>query len=268
MYMMCGMKAFPALRALACASLLSLIGTTTASAQLYTSSREFTVVATTNPPQVFSAENSGVAVKALFEFDDVDGFLQITLTNLAGTPKPGGGEYTNGILVGFGFDGLSAFSYVNGSYKQLGYTLGEPGGVDFTLGNGFSMSGSLGAPGNGSFDYGAGVDGANGNGGGNGDSGIAAAGITAGYSAVFEYKFTGNMVDFDAYGFFDHNGADADFGFRYRSVGPNGSDSEKFVYIVETPPIPEPSTYGLVAASLLVGLVTVKRMRARKAVAV
>ncbi|HEX2854644.1 MAG TPA: PEP-CTERM sorting domain-containing protein [Opitutaceae bacterium] len=263
------MTKLPALSRIACLCAFSFGGIAASHAQItYESSKTITVVAT-NGPGVFTTENTGVAVKALFKFDHQLGYLEVKLTNLSGTAKPGGGHYTDGILVGFGFDGPAGLLYKSNSFTQLSFTSGEPGGVDFDLGNGFSMSGGLGGAGNGTFDFGAGVDGADGNGtGGSPSPGIAGGGPGGGYSATFRFRFKGDLTHFNADDFFEFNGADADLGFRFKAVGDCDEDSEKVVYFVEdspnAPPIPEPSTYGLLAAGLLVGVAGLKRYRARR----
>lgn len=271
MHILPTMTKLPALRRIASACAIIFSGISAAQAQIsYESSKTVTVVAT-NGPGVFTTEDTGVAVTALFKFDHQLGYLEVKLTNLSGLAKPGGGNYTDGVLVGFGFDGPSGLLYKSGSFTQLSFTSGEPGGVDFLLGNGFNMSGGLGGDDNGIFDFGAGTDGANGNGtGGSPAPGIAGDGPGGGYSATFRYRFKGDLTYFNADDFFSHNGADADIGFRFKSVGDRGEDSEKVVYFIEeTPnaPIPEPSTYGLMAAGLLIGVAGLKRYRAARAAA-
>jgi hypothetical protein len=223
-----------------------------ARAQLYTSSRSFTIVAT-NSANVFTAGNTGVAIQALFEFDQALGYLRLTLTNLSGT-----GSYTPGVLMGGGFDGPVGLIYKAGSFTTESISAGEPGGVDFLVGNGFSFGG-LGA--NGSFDFGAGTNGPDGNGGGD-----PADGLAGGYTAALRFQFEGDLTNFNATQFFATNGTDADMGFRFQSVGANGQNSEKLAYVVvdQTPPIPEPSTYGLIGAGTLLALVGVSRLRQRK----
>lgn len=258
------MKSVPTFRSLTGLALCCSLFASNISAQIYNSSREFTVVAK-NSSSVFTTENTGVALKALFKFDHTLGYLQLKLTNLSGTSKPGGGNYTQGILVGFGFDGPAGLTYKAGSFTKLSVSAGEPSGVNFLLGNGFTMSGGLGGPGNGNFDFGAGVGGADGNGAG----GSTNPGLAGGYSATFRFRFQGDLTNFNADDFFANNGPDADFGFRFKSVGPCAEDSDKVVYVVDDtpttiPPIPEPSTYGLMAAGLLIGVAGFKRYRARR----
>jgi hypothetical protein len=252
------------LRGLSAFGLLAWGGIGDAHAQVYDSSRLFHVIGVTDAPSVFTTENTGVAVDALFKFDHELGYLEITLSNLSGTPKPGGGSYTDGILVGFGFDGPTGLSYKSGSFSAEGFTAGEPSGVNFVLGLGFSMSGGLGAAGNGSFDFGAGVGGADGNGAG----GSPAAGIAGGYSATFRFQFEGDLTAFNASSFFAQNGGDADLGFRLKAVGADGSYSEKIAFVVadEIPPVPEPTSYGVIGAAMLLCAVSLKWRRSTQTV--
>jgi hypothetical protein len=236
---------------LALSSLLLLSAARPAFAQVYTSSRSFTVIgldsANTN-----TADNSGVAVKALFEFDQTLGYLRITIDNLSGT-----GSYTDGVLQGFGFDGTAGLTYVANSFAVESVTAGEPGGVNYTIGLGYSFSG-LGTDGN--FDFGAGTAGANGNGGGSPDDGLA-----GGYSAAFRFQFSGDLSNFNAGSFFGANGDDADFGFRFQGV--TRVNSEKIVYFAtdEAPPVPEPSTYGMIGALALLAIVGWRKLRVHQA---
>jgi len=242
------MKAFPALRAATFVGLISLSFATSASAQL------FHIVGKDSFPGVDTTENTGVAINARFQFNygGTAGLLRLTLTNLSGTPRPlaeGGGNYTAGILTGFGFDAPSGMSYVNNSFTQvLGAGSGsEPFGINFAVDVGYDLSGLA------SFDIGAA-----------GTSPSPKSGLSGGYEAVFTFKFTGNLTNFNESNFFSHNGSDADMGFRFQSVGPSGSKSDKVAYWVndcDIPPIPEPSTYGAMAAGLLLGVVGWKRYR-------
>jgi PEP-CTERM motif len=245
------MKAFPALRLLACASLFSFVGVTTSSAQLY-----YHVVDLDSAPGVDSGNNLGVAIDATFTFSINAGVgtLQLKLKNLAGTAKAsygeGAGNYTGGILTGFGFDGPMGATYIAGSFAQAlsASSLLEPGGIDFVPTIPYTETNPVG-----NFDFGA--------------ASSAPAphnGLAGGYEAVFTFKFNGDLTYFTPGGFFSHNGTDADFGFRFQSI-PVGEGSDKFVYYVDdNPPIPEPSTYGLLGAGILIAIVGRKRVRGRK----
>lgn len=241
------MKAFPALRLLACASLFSFVGVTTSSAQLF-----FHVV-DVDSLHVDSGSNLGVAINATFTFSINAGVgtLQVKLTNLAGTSRAawgdGAGNYTAGILTGFGFDappvGVGGLTY-------LGFTDDPSLSVNFAGITPYTETNPVGT-----FDFGAiAANPAPGN------------GLLSGQTATFEFKFGGNLTNFTQANFFKTNGTDADFGFRYQAVGANGSGSDKFVYYIDdNPPIPEPSTYGIVAAGLLLTLTGLKRLKARRA---
>lgn len=242
------MKAFPALRSVLPLALI-LLSSTTASAQL------FHIVGNNSFPGVDTTEDTGVAINANFEFNygGSAGLLRLTLTNLSGTARPaveGGGFYTNGILTGFGFDTPTGMSYVAGSFTQAlsAASIAEPNGITFNRNNGFSLNGLA------NFDQGA----------------TAAVprpeeGLSGGYEAVFTFKFSGNLTNFNSAGFFSNNGSDADMGFRFQSVGRRGEDSDKVAFWVnDNPPIPEPSTYGLVGTALLLGVTFARRVRARK----
>lgn len=235
------MKAFPALQFLAFVS-LGLWGITPASAQL------FYHVVDKDSASVDSGNNLGVAIDATFNFSINSGVgtLQLTLKNLAGTaklPADGVGNYTRGILTGFGFDAPVGANYIAGSFAQtLAFGSGsEPGGINFKLETPYTQTNPVG-----NFDFGA--------------ASSAPAphnGLAGGYTAIFTFKFNGDLTWFNPGGFFSHNGSDADFGFRYQSI-PWGEGSDKFVYY-DNPPIPEPSTYGCVAAAFLVGVVSYRR---------
>ena len=247
------MKAFPALRFSAVAALATLCFAPKSSAQL------FHVVGKDSFPGVDTTENTGVAINARFQFNygGTAGLLRLTLTNLSGTPRSvygdGSGNYTSGILTGFGFDAPSGMNYVAGSFTQAlaPGSLGEPNGINFVLDIGYGLNGLA------NFDIGAASA-----------SPAPKKGLSGGgYEAVFTLKFSGNLTYFNETGFFSHNGDDADMGFRFQSVGPTGSKSDKVAYWVddcdptENAPIPEPSTYGAMAAGLLMGVIGFRRYR-------
>jgi hypothetical protein len=257
------MKAFPALLQ-AVVGLFSLSVSTPASAQLFhiVSKDSLNPWGTTD-----SWNNSGVAVNAKFEFSvsPTVGTLKLTLTNLAGTAKSiwgeGAGNYTSGILTQFAFDIPSNLKLISGSTRFTEALApgngGETGGIDFEL----DVPQTIGAW---SYDFGA-------------DSVSEAKGLAGGFSAIFTFKFTGTttantpaaLANFNTGNFFKTNGSasnDPDMGFRFENVGPGCDDDfDKFAYWVnDNPPIPEPSTYGLMGAGALVGAIIVKRRRAAR----
>ena len=246
------MKAFPALRALACASLLSVIGVTTTSAQL------FYHVVDVDSAHVDSNNNLGVAVDIWFNFNpfgSAAGTLEVIIYNRAGTLKnagEGGGFYTTGNLTGFGFDlpgiapnfDVPVMTYKAGTFEN--FATNDLDGVNFSPTIPFDETHPQGT-----FDFGAVPNTPN----------PAENALGAGATATFRMQFEGTMGSFSPEAFFANNGWDADFGFRFQSI-PGNIGSDKFVYYDN--PIPEPSTYGLVAASLLVGLVSITRWRSRK----
>jgi hypothetical protein len=248
------MKAIPALRLVLCTGLITLSCATKTSAQL------FHIVASNSFAGATTTDNSGVAINALFEFNyaSTPGLLRLTLTNLSGTARPageGGGLYTSGVLTGFGFDAPTGLTYVAGSFTETlvngnpGNLL-EPSGINFAPANPFTM------PPLGTLDFGAEAE---------SPGGVNNNGLTGGYEAIFTFQFTGTLTNFNSVGFFSNNGSDADLGFRFQTVGGQSGQSEKVAFTInDNPPIPEPSTYGCMAAALLMGIVGVKRVRARK----
>lgn len=239
---------------MAVAGLFALCLAPRASAQL------FHIVSKDTFPGVDSWNNTGIALNAKFEFNygGTTGLLRLTLTNLGGTARPvaeGGGTYISGSLTQFGFDTPTGLSLVSGSYSQaLASGSGsEPSGINFVL----DVGQTIGAW---NFDFGA-------------DSSTIPKGLSGGYSAIFNFKFTGSasaLSKFNAAGFFANNGTDADMGFRFDNIQPDCPvDYDKLAFWVDdTPnaPIPEPSTYGILGAAALFGMIGFKRYRtARKA---
>jgi hypothetical protein len=245
------MKAPPAFPTWAALGLVSLCFAPVSSAQLFhiVSKDSTNGFGTTD-----SWNNTEVALNAKFDFSVIGsvGTLKLTLTNLAGTAKStwgdGTGNYTSGILTQFGFDTPTGLTMVSGSYsQQLAAGNGsEPNGISFNL----DIPQTIGAW---SFDFG-------------GDATSNAKGLSGGYSAIFTFKFTGNataLSKFNSAGFFANNGTDADMGFRFDDVGSSCYDTwDKLAYWVkDNPPIPEPSTYGLMGTAALAGVIAVKRRR-------
>jgi hypothetical protein len=249
------MKAFPALRTLAVASLFSLVGVTTSSAQL-----SFHVY-DKDSAHVDSNNNLGVAVDITFNFSITGtvGTLTLTIKNLAGQSKiaaDGIGNYTGGILTGFGFDlpgsvgspDTPSISYANTATSFLQFS-NDPDGINFAPTIPFDETNPQAV-----FDFGAVTT----------SPQPVQNGLGEGKTATFVIKFNGaNTSNFTDSTFFANNGSDADFGFRFQSI-PVGAGSDKFVYYIDTPPIPEPSTYGLFAAAGLVGMIGVRRYRSSK----
>lgn len=237
---------------------MSIACATKLSAQL------FHIVADNSIPGTVTTDNTGVAINALFQFNygGTPGLLRLTLTNLSGTARPaseGGGFYNTGVLTGFGFDAPAGVTYVAGSFTETlnngnPANLLEPSGINFGPANPMSM------PPLGTFDFGAEAQ---------STGGVNNNGLSSGYEAIFTFQFSGTLTNFNSAGFFSNNGSDADLGFRFQTIGGQSGQSEKVAFTIDdNPPIPEPSTYGLFAGALLVGLVTLKRRRARNAIAV
>jgi len=243
------MKAFPALRLLALVGLSSLCFAPQASAQL------FDIVANDSFDGVDAWNNTGIAIDARFQFNyGSPGVLRLTLKNLGGTARPageGGGTYANGILTQFAFDRPSGLTYVNSSYTQVlaPGSGSEPSSINFALDIGHDI-------GSWNFDVGA-------------EATSLAKGLSGGFEAVFTFKFSGSasaMANFNEAKFFSNNGSDADMGFKFESMGKKHDSFEKVGYWVndcppESPPIPEPSTYGAMAVALLFGVIGFKRHR-------
>jgi len=142
-------------------------------------------------------------------------------------------------------------SYIANSFTQTLTPLPstEPDGISFHVSNPFTDTHPYG-----DFDFGASTD--------NPDT---QNGLAGGYTAIFSFNFNltpGAVSSFHsgAGGFFANNGSDEDFGFRFQGISGGRSDKISFV-VDDNPPIPEPSTYGLVAAGALFGMIGLRRYR-------
>jgi hypothetical protein len=121
----------------------------------------------------------------------------------------------------------------------------------------------------------------------NNDYGVTAPnpnyGIEYGEKATFYFKFSQDINEGNVAGFFSNNNSTTnkyDFSVRWQEVDTkynylnncfDGPQSDKgginltFTADGDLPPTPEPSTYGLMGAAALLGLVAHRRMKANKA---
>jgi hypothetical protein len=110
-------------------------------------------------------------------------------------------------------------------------------------------------------------------------------GVEYGEKATFYFKFSQDINEGNVAGFFNNNSGTTnkyDFSVRWQEVDTkynyvnncsDGQLSDKggkdltFTFDGDLPPTPEPSTYGLMGAAALLGLVAHRRMKAKKALA-
>jgi uncharacterized repeat protein (TIGR02543 family) len=114
---------------------------------------------------------------------------------------------------------------------------------------------------------------------GGGTSGSGALGVQYGEKATFAFAFTDDVTLANIAGFFDKTAPGAyDFSVRWQQVSTKGTYLDAceeglsakggidlaFSFDADLPPTPEPSTYGLMGAAALMGLVARRRALAKK----
>ena len=198
-----------------------------------------------------SSENTGVAVSGSVVVDTTLGTVKITINNLAGTAKPGGGNYGPGDIVAFGFHDSPDSSGANSLIFGL---TSDTTGEDWSAVDPFTAMWAAGQP-----YYGAEADN-KGDAPGNTSSDAIADG-EMGVMFTFTTADTAGLANVAAYWTAndseDWSTPAADMLFRFQST--NGAGSDKIaVNLVE---VPEPSTYGLFGAGALAALIAIRRFR-------
>jgi len=204
-------------------------------AQFYV--HDFTVVSDTSN----STEHTGVAATGSLSLDWDNMEVVVSLTNLSGTAS-----YTGGMLTQFGFQdpglGLSPSTFTYQIFDNANQVIGSSD-WDYKYNIQHLWH-------NGPFE-GASAE----NLGANGD------GLKSGYTGVFTYGIGNDLSHLGDY--FLDNGMIPDLLLRFQSVelgkcSTNGSDKVR-VYFTNTA-VPEPSTFGLMGALSLLGLIVWRRL--------
>jgi len=242
--------------------LLSFCGLcSVASAQLLLDSRSFSAEGKTD-----------VAVKGRIEFwkdsalaTSNMGTVKIYVDNLS-VYKNLNGALTgnqNGILTGLGFNVGAGFSYMSYSFSETvtGPVAGlgqgaEPYGVDFTYAGAHTVDAEK-------FEATAYAD-----------DPVYHNGVTGGFASLFSFRFkatdSASVINkFNAaYFFADADKKDLYFHFEgVSSFATKCTDLSENLYLglEELPPTPEPSTYGVVGAGVLLGMAAWRRRSKRSA---
>ena len=200
-----------------------------------------------------SSENTGVAVSGSVIVDTTLGTVKITINNLAGTAKSGGGNYGPGDIVAFGFHDSTDSSGANSLIFGL---TSDTTGEDWSPVDPFTQMWAAGQP-----YYGAEADNK-----GDAPGNPTSDAIADGEMGVM-FTFTtadlvglGNVAAYwagnDSENWSSSNPS-ADMLFRLQSTDDGGSE-KLAVNLVE---VPEPSTYGLFGAAALTALIAFKRFR-------
>lgn len=218
----------------------------------------------------FKTGSGGTAVGGKVEFwqnsaGSKTGTLKLYVSNFSDYKK-----YTNvltgyedAVLTGFGFNVGTGFTYKSSSFTQAitgpiaGWeTASEPNGITFTRSSNFTAGGEL-------FEQGAFAS-----------NPVLQEGLSGGYSALFTFQFTASTAsfltsNFNANKFFgDADLKDLYFKFQEVSSGGCAGTNTDEIYVGfpsgDIPPTPEPSTYGMIGAALLVGLVAHRKYRSKK----
>lgn len=226
---------------------LLLASLSLANAQLYDFSF-FGVADNTN-----SEENTGVGVSGSVLVDVGAGSIKFTINNL----NDGGGTYPYADLVAFGFWNEPQGGGTPYTYSGFSHTDNATSYQSWTATNNIS---DLWQSGDSYYGAEAGSP-----------AGYQKNGLNGGSSAMF--SFTGASSDLTALvNAWTNEGVISpdkqlpanqhDIRFRFQSIGGEDGDSEKLY--LDLQPVPEPSTYGMIGASLLVLLVVARRFRRKK----
>jgi hypothetical protein len=217
--------------------------------------------------KVAANENTGAGARLFFDFNSTLGTLTVDVTNYSGYTY-NSTSLSPGTLMGFGFElnpqNLTLTNFTQSLMAGLnvsGVVGAEPGGINFSAVTNYSIAGLA------SVDIGADATGQGQ--GGNPDNGLA-----GGFGARFVFTFSGvdtakfNPDDF----WFTNPTTTADMIFRFQATGTDRKGSDKTALYFggngggegEGDPVPEPSTYGLIGALILIGLIAKRRFAARK----
>ncbi len=238
---------------------------------------------------VLAEENQGAGARLSFNFDAAAQTLRIDVTNLSGGWRTVGAgaaqqlvRFGTGTLTGFGFETNPDNLWANRFAAWTNPAFNAPGiwgsdAINFVLNQNYELNG-------GGSDHPYYMDL------GTSSSGNVHAGLASGYGASFRFRFTSTTSGFDAatfnpYDFFfrDTDADPWDMSFRFQQTsglpatyfsgcynpcdnpcGNEGSDKVAVAFHLEEDlQVPEPSTYGLLGAAALLGLVVTRRLRRR-----
>ncbi len=241
---------------------------------------------------VLSEEDQGAGARLNVNFDVPGQTLRIHVTNLSGGWRTVGAgaeqalvKFGTGTLTGFGFETNPGNLWANAFASWSNTAFNAPGvwgsdAINFVLNQNYTLNGG-GAAQPYYMDLGT------------SSSGNVHAGLASGHGATFRFRFTSPASGFDAatfnpYDFFfrDNDADPWDMSFRFQQTSglhsgrgaqfsgcygscahpcdDDGSDKVAVAFHLEEDlQVPEPSTYGLIGAAALLGLVVTRRLRRR-----